>query len=346
MNPVASGDPGPPENTSPPTFRKRASRRWRWLVLPVGLLGLFYCAVGYFGSGVMISNYPRWTGMNRGPQDFGLAGETVSFTSTDGVPLKAWWLPAPTPARGTVIVAHGGDHNRQAMLPRTVFLVHGGYNVLIVDLRGHGESGGRFISPGLVERRDLLGAIQYVRSRGERGPIVLLGVCLGGVASLFTAAESREVAAVVSDSAFPSGVDVFRRFRDYFVHNPRMSRGRTGFVNGRSWWVRATFATMYMPGIVPSFVIFYYLRTGVWLGFDAGSVLPAASRISCPVLVVSGGADWIVPPADARKLFAAIPGDRKQFLTIPNAPHDGGYSTAPELYHNAVLGFLDTSLRR
>src|ERR1035438_10302500 len=62
------------------------------------------------------------------------------------------------------------------------------YNVLAIDLRGHGESGGQFISPGLVERRDLLGAIRYLRSRGERGPIALMGVCLGGVASLFTAA--------------------------------------------------------------------------------------------------------------------------------------------------------------
>ena len=352
MNPGASHDAGPPAvaglaaGDTPPTLRHRTSRRWRWLALPIGLLALFYGGVGYWGSGLLIGDNPRWRGMNRGPRDFGLESETVSFSAIDGVPLKAWWLPAPTPARGTVIIAPGGDHTRQVMLPRAVFLVHGGYNVLAVDLRGHGESGGQFVSPGLVERRDLLGAIRYVRSRGERGPTALMGVCVGGVASLFTAADSREVAAVVSDSAFPSGIDVFHRFRDYFVHDPHLSRGKTGLANGRSPLVRALCASAYLPGIVPSFVLVYYLRTGVWLGFDLASVLPAASRIACPVLIVSGEADWIVPPADARRILAALHGPRKEFLSVPNASHDGTYSTAPELYRNAVLGFLDSSLMR
>jgi len=93
-------------------------------------------------------------------------------------------------------------------------------------------------------------------------------------------------------------------------------------------------------------VLVYYLRTGVWLGFDVSSVLPAAARIACPVLIVSGEADWIVPPADARRILAAIPGTRKRFLSVPNAAHDGTYSAAPALYRNAVLGFLDSSLQR
>ena len=88
------------------------------------------------------------------------------------------------------------------------------------------------------------------------------------------------------------------------------------------------------------------LRTGVWLGFDVASVLPAASRIACPVLIVSGEADWIVLPADARRILGAIPGRRKRFLSVPNASHDGTYSTAPELCRNAVLGFLDSSFQR
>ena len=321
-------------------------RRWLWLAILLGILVLLYGGIGWWASGLLIGNNPRWRGINRGPQDLGLEGETVSFTATDGVPLKAWWLPAPAPARGTVIIAPGGDHTRQVMLPRAVFLVRGGYNVLDVDLRGHGESGGKFISPGLVERQDILGAIRYVRSRGERGPIALMGVCVGGVASLFAASESPEVRAVISDSAFPSGIGVFRRFRDYFVRDPRMSRGQAGIANGRSPWVRAMFSTLYLPGIVPSVVIVYYLRTGVWLGWDMVSVLPAVSRITCPVLIVSGEADWIVPPADARKIFGAVAGQRKAFLSVPNASHDGTYSAAPELYRNEVLSFLDSSLKQ
>lgn len=315
--------------------RKQRSRRWPWIAVPIVLLALFYAVVGYFGSGLMIGDNPRWRGMNRGPSDFGLRGEIVSFQAIDGVPLKAWWLPAEGAPRATVIIAHGIDQTRQVMLGRAAFLVHGGYNALPIDLRGHGESGGHFVSPGLVETRDLLGAIRYVRSRGERGPIVLMGVSLGAEACLLTAAQSADVAAVVSDGAFTSGVDVFRNVQGYYAHDP-----------SRGFFERHFFAIASFPGLVRSIVLAYYLRTGVYLGSDFVSVLPVASRITCPVLVISGERDWIVPTENARKILAALPGARNRLVTIPLAKHDTTFSTAPALYKDVVLSFLDGNLAR
>ncbi|HTP87100.1 MAG TPA: alpha/beta fold hydrolase [Bryobacteraceae bacterium] len=325
---------------------KRRHRRWLWFAIPLALVFLFYATIGFLATTVMVGNNSRWRGISKGPADFGLSGEAVSFPATDGVPIKAWWLPAAAPARGTVIVAPSGEYTRQVLLPRAAFLVHGGYNVLDFDLRGHGESGGDFISPGLVEKRDVLGAIRYVRSRGEREPIVLMGVCGGGVASLFAAAESPDVRAVISDSAYLSGYDVFRNLRDYFLRDPAQSKGQIGIANTRSPVVRAIAVASYTPGIVSSVVLVYYVRTGVWLGFDLVSVLPAAARVSVPVMIISGEADWIVPPSASRRIFDAVPGAHKRFLGIPNAGHDGGYSTAPDLYRDAVLNFLDGSLAR
>jgi pimeloyl-ACP methyl ester carboxylesterase len=78
------------------------------------------------------------------------------------------------------------------------------------------------------------------------------------------------------------------------------------------------------------------MSTGVSPSLDMASVLPAASRLAFPVLIAAGEADWIVPTAGARK----------EFLTTPNASHDGAYSSAPDPYRNAVLGFMESSLRR
>jgi len=329
-NPASHPAAGSPAESLSPSSPKRAIRRWSWLAVPIVLLLLFYAAVGYFGSGLMFGYNPRWHGMNRGPRDFGLQSEVVSFQATDGVPLKAWWLPAEGKPRATAIIAHGVDHTRQVMLGRAAFLVHDGYNALALDLRCHGESGGNFVSPGLVETRDLLGAIRYVRSRGERGPIVLMGVSLGAEASLLTAAQSTEVAAVVSDGAFTSGADVFRNVRDFYARDP-----------SRGFLERRFFSIASFPGLVRSVVLAYYLRSGVYLGSNFVSVLPRASRIVCPVLLISGERDWIVPTADARRILAALPGSRNRLVTIPNAQHDTTFSTAPELYRDAVLSFLD-----
>ena len=65
--------------------------------------------------------------------------------------------------------------NRSRMLPYAAFLVRHRYNVLAVDLRNHGESGGKYITSGYLEARDILAAVTYVRQRGERGPIAVLG---------------------------------------------------------------------------------------------------------------------------------------------------------------------------
>ena len=186
----------------------------------------------------MFGDHPRWRGMNKGPGDFGLSGETASFDSIDGVHLKAWWLPASCVPRATIIVAHGIDHTRQVMLPRAVFLVKGGYDVLLLDLRGHGESGGSIVSPGLLEARDVLVGIRYIRSRGDNEPIAVLGVSYGAVASLIAAAGSPDVAAVISDGAFLTGkqlsADISRHyFQDSRTNFPGPGAISPFFCSGR-----------------------------------------------------------------------------------------------------------------
>ena len=298
------------------------------------VLLIFYAAVGYLGSADMFGDHSRWRGMNRGPADFGLRSETVSFDSTDGIPLKAWWLPASGTPRGAVIIAHGIDHTRQVMLPRAAFLVQAGYDVLTPDLRCHGESGGTIASPGLLEARDILGALRYIRSRGDAEPVALLGVSYGAVASLIAAAESPEIVAVISDGAFPTGKGLSEDISRHYVRDPK-----TNFL------VRVPFLLATVPGAARATELVYYFRSGIDLGPELLSVIPSASRIRVPVLLISGEKDWIVPTDRAREILSVIPNDRKNLLVIPNALHDTTYSTAPELYSSAVLGFLKQSIQ-
>ena len=311
----------------------RTTRLWRWLTVPIIGLFLFYAAVGYLVSSFMIGENPRWRGINRGPHDFGLKGETVSFLSQDGIALKAWWLPAEGNPLATVIIAHGIDHTRQVMLPRASFLVRGGYNVLALDLRGHGESAAQYVSPGYLEARDVLGAVQYIRERGVHAPIALLGVSLGATASILAAADSREISAVIADGVSSSYREVFDNICSHYVHDSHTKL-----------WLRGVFLAARFPGLVRAIVLVYYARTGIYLGSDFVSVLPYAARIRVPVLLISGDRDWIVPTAQVRKVLAVLPTERKSLVIIPNAVHDTTYSAAPALYQSAVLGFLDSNL--
>jgi pimeloyl-ACP methyl ester carboxylesterase len=334
-----SGDAAPNHPTRLGRLNRR-TRLGRVVAAIAAVVVLFYAAAGYLGSTDMFGNHPRWRGMNRGPADFGLHSETVSFDSIDGIPLKGWWLPASSTPRAAVIVAHGIDHTRQVMLPRAAFLVRGGYDVLLIDLRGHGESGGTLVSPGLLETRDILGALRYIRSRGDKEPVVVLGVSYGAVASLIAAAESHEIAAVVSDGAFPTGKGVSDDISRHYLND-----SRTNF------WVRALFLVSSFPGVARATALIYYFRTRTYLGPELLSVIPSASHIRVPVLLISGERDWIVPTDKARQILSAIPDNRKELVVIPNAVHDTTYSAAPMLYASTVLSFLgryvksNTSLR-
>jgi pimeloyl-ACP methyl ester carboxylesterase len=319
-----------------PLVRRHGSMHpGRWIAALVGGLLLFYGVLGYLGSASYIGENPRWRGMNRGPQDFGLKGEVVSFRSQDGISLKAWWLPADGKARPNIIIAHGVDHTRQVMLPRASFLVRDGYNVLAVDLRGHGESAAQYASPGYLEARDILGAIQYIRARGEKEPVAILGVSYGAVASLLAAAQSPEIAAVIADGAYPTGRDVLENINQHFLHD-----------RGTKLWLRAAFLIASCPGVPRAIVLVYYARTGIYLGPELVSVLPSASRIRVPVLLISGERDWIVSTEQARRILSVVPTERKSLVIIPNALHDTTYSAATAQYENAVLTFLDSSLTK
>jgi pimeloyl-ACP methyl ester carboxylesterase len=160
------------------------------------------------------------------------------------------------------IIAHGIDHTRQVMLPRAAFLVHGGYNVLALDLRGHGESAAQYVSPGYLESRDVFGAIQYVRGRGEHAPIVLLGLSYGAAAVVLAAAQIKDVAVVIADGVYPSGADVFENINHAVAGNRKMNVG-----------LRAIAVVATCPGIPTSAAWVYYARTGVWLGTDMVDVL-------------------------------------------------------------------------
>jgi pimeloyl-ACP methyl ester carboxylesterase len=271
--------------------------------------------------------------MNRGPRDFGLRGETVSFRSSDGIGLKAWWLPADSKARANVVIAHGVDHTRQVMLPRAAFLVRNGYNVLVLDLRGHGESAARYTSPGYFEARDVLAGMHYVRSRDQGAPIVLLGLSYGAAAVFLAAAQSQDVAAIVADGIYPTGRDVFENINHGILRNSKMNLLLRGAALAGS-----------LPGVPAAAALVYYARTGTWLGWDFVSVLQPAARIRVPVLFISGERDWVVPTDQVRQVMAIVPTDHKFLVTIPGAGHDTTFSAAPALYTDSVLAFLANQL--
>ena len=310
-------------------------KRPRFWILSASAVVLIYAAAGYFGSSQAIGEHPQWRRFVAVPADFALTAEVLSFDSLDGVPLKGWWLPAQGTARADIVLAHGQDANRSHMLPRANFLVHNQYSVFDIDLRAHGESGGRYISPGYLEARDVLAAIQHLRQRGERAPVGVLGHSYGAVAALRAAAESTEVSAVISDGGFVSAMEVLQNVTRYYRRDPKTPL-----------WARTLLMISDLPGLQSAMHAAFYLRTGQHFSAEMLSVLPAVSRLHQPVLFISGERDFIAPTDDARRMFAATPATQKSLLILAGAGHNDTHRAARAEYERAVLDFLSQAMGR
>lgn len=128
--------------------------------------------------------------------------EDARFVSSDGVRLAGWLLPG-RPDRPALILCHGYQRSMEEPFGLAVELRARGYTVLIFDFRGCGRSEGRYTTLGLREPEDLLAATRWLRRRvGPDTPIGVLGISLGGAVAITAAAQSDDIAAVVTDSAF------------------------------------------------------------------------------------------------------------------------------------------------
>jgi alpha-beta hydrolase superfamily lysophospholipase len=111
-----------------------------------------------------------------------------------------------------VIIAHGvgGCRGREFTthsLELVKHLISSGFAVLVIDLRGHGASGGARMTYGIRERREVLGAVDWLLAQGyAAGAIGVLGTSMGGVAAIGAAGEEPAIGALISDSADAGGL--------------------------------------------------------------------------------------------------------------------------------------------
>lgn len=142
--------------------------------------------------------------------------ETVEFRSRDDeANLSGWYVPAED-SDAAIIIVHGVDDCKQRSFTLTAagMLHNAGYNVLLIDLRNHGESEvttGRHAG-GTDELYDVLGAWDWlVEERGFEPPSIgVMGFSLGAATSIMAAGEERQIAAVWADSSFAAIGDIAR----------------------------------------------------------------------------------------------------------------------------------------
>jgi pimeloyl-ACP methyl ester carboxylesterase len=235
------------------------------------------------------------------------------------VELAAWTIHT-THGAPAVVLVHGFKTSREEMLPWARFLHDGGYNVLLLDTRGCGKSGGSTVGLGATEPRDISLAVEAARDQFGTTKVAVLGISLGAGAAILAAADDPLISAVVADSAWT----------DQDLQLSRLSFLPLG--------------SLRLP--LPPYGI---AAVNAMVGTDVTRARPleAVARISPrPILLIHSAddANATTPVEGARRLFAAA-GDPKELWVAPRGGHVGAINASADEYRARVLAFLGSALR-
>lgn len=271
------------------------------------------------------------------PASLGLTFRDVTFPSReDHLQLRGWFIPGVLSSgrltsQRTIIMVHGVRTNRAdkgaGLLKLSVELARYGFAVLAFDMRGSGESQPAPLSLGYFEQRDVLGAVDFLRSGplpfpelGRPRVIAGWGVSLGAAAVLLAAAQEPAIRAIVSDSAFADIIPILER------EVPKGSHLLQLFTPGALFAARAIYG-----------VDFYAVRP----------VEVVASIAPRPIFFIHGTRDAFIPPSNMGDLATAAraaPNANVQTWLVPGATHAQSFNKAGKEYVDRVVAFYTAAL--
>jgi hypothetical protein len=244
--------------------------------------------------------------------ELGIPHENVSFTTSDGLELKGWYIPS---RNGAAVIAFAGRRGTQR--PARMLARHG-YGVLLFDRRGEGESEGDPNIFGWAGARDLDAAVGFLEGRQDVDPgrIGGIGLSVGGEMMLEAAAVSDGLKAVVSEGA---GI---RSLREAVAIPETSTRLQVSLLHAVVTPGVALFSNTLPPPSLEDLV---------------GRIAPRPVFIIYAVPGQGGESELSQAYYDAAR-------EPKTIWQVPGAGHTGGIEAEPAEYERRVIAFFESAL--
>jgi len=253
--------------------------------------------------------------VKKSPTAYGLNYQKIMITTEDKLTLKGYKIYSNTSAnKGTIILLHGIRSYKEHFLELSKTLADNGYNAVLIDLRGHGESGGKYCTFGFYEKQDISILIDEIIKDNQLSPnIGVWGQSLGGAIALQTMAIDNRIQFGIVESTFS---DLNQVSKEYLAR---------------------------ITGIKNQWIADYLMwRISAIANFKSNEVQPreSAKKITQPILLVHGTVDERINNYHAIINFENIKSDKKQLLQIKGANHINVWIVGGEKYLNRVLKFI------
>ncbi len=235
-----------------------------------------------------------------------------TLTALDGAQFTVWRLSSPSP-RAHLLLCHGYYANRHQVLELAHQLREHHYDVVLFELRGHGDRPGP-CTLGIKERQDARVILEWLtRDQSQALPIGVLGFSLGAAVLCQVVADHPRIRAVVTDSVYSRLFPIIQRVMWQRYHIPPFP------LSWLTWW---------------SVQIALCTRLG---RLDPAALAP---QLHQPLLAIQGGEDQRVPSALGQEFYQRWAGSKEQWCE-PSAGHVGTFALQPQVYCDRVATFFD-----
>jgi len=233
--------------------------------------------------------------------------------SFDELTLQADYIENETSGKAVILV-HGFRKEKADMGNYTKFYFDRGYNILMPDSRGHGESEGDYYGYGWHDRLDLLNWIDRLIGDYGTEEIILHGNSAGAAAVLMTSGETlpEQVKAIIADSGFTS-------MKEELEHQLKHIYGLPSF------------PLLDITSLIAK------LRAGFFFG--EVSAIEQVKKNELPIFIIHGEADDLVPTWMGEEIFAATGGEKELWL-VPDVGHIKAYELETIEFEKRVDDFL------
>lgn len=246
--------------------------------------------------------------------------ENFDVRASDRVILRGWKVRPANPNGDWVMLLHGQGDNRAGMAGFAEFLLHADYNVVMMDSRAQGESGGEIATYGWKERWDTRDIVNALESSENVRHVFALGVSMGAAIALQSAAVEPHIEAVVAE--------------DPFANLREVSYDYAGL---RRWPLLGM--TLFRPASIEAMRV---VRADGGFDLDEVSPVRAVAQRPFPVLLICGTADHTIPCRHAEAIYKAARGPKELWI-VQGARHASAYGVAAEEYRRRVLDFFSRS---
>ena len=238
--------------------------------------------------------------------------EIVTINSQEGFPLKGYFYDQNS--KDTIIFFHGVHVNAL-----NTFSLHAkkclneGFNVLIVDQRAHGLSGGKYISYGKYEQDDVLRWVNYIEQKEYVENIYLYGSSMGGTSICLASDKitSKKVKVLVVDCAFTT----IRKLVNHITSSKNIP------------------GKLFLPGVE------FYAKHLVKTGFDDFDTTESLKLNKIPTLFIQGTKDVVVTEQFLMDNYNACASFKEELL-VKDATHTLALNAGGDEAFNKLFNFL------